>query len=156
MDSFVTVQLLENTFAVLSLGKSCEENWCYCGWKAKHQILSNSDRRISCKSDYIVPIAVPGLSSEANGTGSADDSGEATKEVEPGEQDAKLAPRNRLRRNIWRRQWTQSRPLVEVTEPICSEPIKWKAQLTYTDAIQKVTCASQSTSARSQDTQCRR
>ena len=67
------------------------------GRKARHQILSNNDRRFTCKSDYIVPIDVAGLSSEANATGSADDSAEATKEVEPGEQDAKLAPRNRLR-----------------------------------------------------------
>ena len=64
------------------------------GRKAQHQILSQNDRHTSCKADNIVFIAVLGLSSEANGTGSADDPAETAKEVEPGEQDAKTGTEN--------------------------------------------------------------
>ena len=41
LDMFVTVQLLEDTPAVLSLGKLCEENsFCMSGKKVKTPILS--------------------------------------------------------------------------------------------------------------------
>ena len=33
LDMFVTVQILEDTLAVVPLGKLCEENGCTCEWK---------------------------------------------------------------------------------------------------------------------------
>ena len=54
LDLFVTVQLIEETPAVLSLGKLCSEHdWPKMG-------------RLSCIMDNFVPLIVPGLSSSSS------------------------------------------------------------------------------------------
>ena len=63
MDSLVTVKLLEDTPADLSLGKLCEEYGYSCEWTTgqKPQLRQNG-RRIQCSTENDVPIVVPGLS----------------------------------------------------------------------------------------------
>ena len=63
LDLFVTVMLLEDTLAVLSLGKLCEDHGFHKHWTSgqKPQIIKNG-RRIKCNTANYVPFLVPGLS----------------------------------------------------------------------------------------------
>ena len=61
---FVTVQLLEDTLAVLSLGKFCEEHGYSYEWASSQKPhLTKDDKKILCKTENFVPVVVPGLSS---------------------------------------------------------------------------------------------
>ena len=65
-DLFVTVQLLEDTLAVLSLGKLCEEHGYSCEWvSGQKPRLTKQGKNILCKTEDIVPLVVPGLSSNS-------------------------------------------------------------------------------------------
>ena len=67
---FVTVQLLEETPAVLSLGKRCEDHGSSCEWASgRKPRLTQNGETISCRTDNVVPLVVPGLSS-STGTSS--------------------------------------------------------------------------------------
>ena len=56
LNQFVTVQLLEETLVVLSLGKLCKHHGNSYGW------VSGQEPRLPWKTDNIVPLVVPGLS----------------------------------------------------------------------------------------------
>ena len=62
-DLFVTVKLLEDTPAVLSLGKLCEDHGYSCEWTSgpKPQLIKNG-RRMQCSTENYFTIVVPGLS----------------------------------------------------------------------------------------------
>ena len=67
LDLFVTMMLLEQTPAVLSLGKLCEDHgytfhWT-CGQKPH---LTKNGKRINCKISNYVPFVVPGLSTSSS------------------------------------------------------------------------------------------
>ena len=66
LDLFVTVVLLEETPAVLSLGKLCEDhgytNHCTSGQKPH---LTKKGKRIDCNISNDVPFVVPGLSTRS-------------------------------------------------------------------------------------------
>ena len=59
----MTVKLLEDTLAVLSLGKLCEDHGYSCEWTVgqKPQLIKDG-RRIQCSTENYVPIVVPGSS----------------------------------------------------------------------------------------------
>ena len=59
LDLFVTVMLLEDTPAVLSLGKLCED---HIGPVVKNHNSSKNGRRIECNTANYVPFVVPCLS----------------------------------------------------------------------------------------------
>ena len=66
LDMFLTMKVIENTPAVLSLGKLCDENGCSYEWingQKPHLILNGI--RIICNTENFVPIVVPGLSSSS-------------------------------------------------------------------------------------------
>ena len=64
---FVTVQLLEETLAVLALGKLRSEHGCSYEWKnGETQRLTKNWKTITCIMDNFVPIVVPGLSSSSS------------------------------------------------------------------------------------------
>ena len=59
----LTVKVLENTPAVLSLGKLCDEN----GWiNGQNSHLMKDGIRIICNTENFVPIVVPGLSANSS------------------------------------------------------------------------------------------
>ena len=60
LDLFVTVKLLEDTPAVLTLRKLCEDHGCEltCG---KLPYLIEDGRKIQCHTTNYVPVVVPGL-----------------------------------------------------------------------------------------------
>ena len=67
LDIFLTMKVLENTPAVLSLGKLCDEDgssyeWI-CGQKPH---LIKDGIRIICNTENFVPIVVPGLTSSSS------------------------------------------------------------------------------------------
>ena len=64
LELFVTVQLLDETAAVLSLGKHCSEHgWCSYEWKnGETPRLTKNGKTITCFMDNFVPLVVPGLS----------------------------------------------------------------------------------------------
>ena len=64
LDIFLTMKVLENTPAVLSLGKSYE--WII---SQKPHLIKNGIR-IPCNTENFVPIVVPGLSSSSSGSSS--------------------------------------------------------------------------------------
>ena len=73
LDIFLTMKVLENTPAVLSLGKLCDENGYSYEWTngQKPHLIKNGIR-IQCNTENFVPILVPGLS--ANSSSGSDSS----------------------------------------------------------------------------------
>ena len=69
LDIFLTMKVLENTPAVLSLGKLCDENGYSYEWinGQKPHLIKDGIRRI-CNTENFVPIVVPGLSSSSSGS----------------------------------------------------------------------------------------
>ena len=66
LDTFLTMKVLENTPAVLSLGKLCDEHGYSCEWingQKPHRIKKGI--RIQCNTENFVPIVVPGLSASS-------------------------------------------------------------------------------------------
>ena len=67
LDKFLTMKVLDNTPAVLSLGKLCDGNGYSCEWikgQKPHLILNGI--RMQCCTENFVPIVVPGLSSSSS------------------------------------------------------------------------------------------
>ena len=72
LDIFLTMKVLENTPAVLSLGKLCDENGYSYEWiNGQKPHLIKDGIRIICNTVNFVPIVVPGLSSSSSGSSSA-------------------------------------------------------------------------------------
>ena len=68
---FLTMKLLENTPAVLSLGKLCDENGYFYEWiNGQKPHLIKDGIRIICNTENFVPIVVPGLSSSSSASSS--------------------------------------------------------------------------------------
>ena len=67
LDFFVTIKLLEDTPAVLSLGKLCEDHGYNYHWTSgqKPQLIKN-DRKIECNTANYVPFVVSGLSTSSS------------------------------------------------------------------------------------------
>ena len=66
-DIFLTMKVLENTPAVLSLGKLCDENGYSYEWiNGQKPHLIKNGIRIQCNTANFVPIVVPGLSASSS------------------------------------------------------------------------------------------
>ena len=71
LDIFLTMKVLENTPAVVSLGKLCDENGYSYEWiNGQKPHLIKNGIRITCNTENFVPIVVPGLSSSSSGSSS--------------------------------------------------------------------------------------
>ena len=71
LDIFLTMKVLDNTPAVLSLGKLCDENGYSYEWiNGQKPHLIKNGIRIICNTENFVPIVVPGLSSSSSGLSS--------------------------------------------------------------------------------------
>ena len=69
---FLTMKVLENTPAVLSLGKLCDENGYSYEWiNGQKPHLIKDGIRIICNTENFVPIVIPGLSSSSSGSSSS-------------------------------------------------------------------------------------
>ena len=67
LNLFVTVQILEETPAVLSLGKLCEEHGYTCDWTSGQKPYLTTKG----KTENVVPVVVPGLSSSSSSSSSS-------------------------------------------------------------------------------------
>ena len=71
LDTFLTMKVLEDTPAVLSLGKLCDENGYSYEWiNGQKPHLIKNGIRIPCITENFVPIVVPGLSSSSSASSS--------------------------------------------------------------------------------------
>ena len=71
LDIFLTMKVLDNTPAVLSLGKLGDENGYSYEWiNGQKPHLIKDGIRIICNTENFVPIVVPGLSSSSSGSSS--------------------------------------------------------------------------------------
>ena len=71
LDIFLTMKVLDNTPALLSLGKLCDENGYSYEWiNGQKPHLIKDGIRIICNTENFVPIVVPGLSSSSSGSSS--------------------------------------------------------------------------------------
>ena len=71
LDIFLNMRVLDNTPAVLSLGKLCDENGYSYEWiNGQKPHLIKDGIRIICNTENFVPIVVPGLSSSSFGSSS--------------------------------------------------------------------------------------
>ena len=69
---FLTMKVLEDTPAVLSLGKLCDENGYSYEWiNGQKPHLIKNGIRIQCNTENFVPIVVPGLSSSSSASSSS-------------------------------------------------------------------------------------
>ena len=67
LDIFLTMKVLEDTPAVLSLGKLCDEHGYSYEWiNGQKPHLIKNGIRIQCNTENFVPIVVPGLSSNSS------------------------------------------------------------------------------------------
>ena len=67
LDIFLTMKVLENTPAVLSLGKLCDVNGYSDEWiNGQKSHLIKNGIRIQCNTENFVPIVVPGLSTSSS------------------------------------------------------------------------------------------
>ena len=67
LDIFLTLKVLENTPAGLSLGKLCDENGYSYEWiNGQKPHLIKNGIRIQCNTENFVPIVVPGLSKSSS------------------------------------------------------------------------------------------
>ena len=67
-----TVQLLEETPAVLSLGKVCKDHGYSCEWVSGQKLrLTKDGKSIVCKTDKFVPLVVRGLSVNSGSSSSS-------------------------------------------------------------------------------------
>ena len=67
LDLFMTNMLLEETPAVLSVGKFCEDHWCTYHWTSSQKPhLTKNGKKIDCNVSNCVPFVVPGLSSSSS------------------------------------------------------------------------------------------
>ena len=67
LDILLTMKVLENTPAVLSLGKLCDENGYSYEWiNVQKPHLIRNGIRIQCNTENFVPIVVPGLSTSSS------------------------------------------------------------------------------------------
>ena len=67
LDIFLTIKVLENTPAVLSLGKLCDENGYSYEWiNGQKPHLIENGIRIQCNTENFVPIVVPGVSASSS------------------------------------------------------------------------------------------
>ena len=64
LDIFLTMTVLEDTPAVLSLGKLCDDSYEWINGQQPHLIKNGF--RIQCNTENFVPIVVPGLSSSSS------------------------------------------------------------------------------------------
>ena len=72
LDFFLTMKVLENTPAVLSLGKLCDENGYSYEWiNGQKPHLIKDGIRIICNTENFVPIVVPGLTSSSSTSSSS-------------------------------------------------------------------------------------
>ena len=72
LNLFVTVQLLEETPAVLSLGKLCEDHGYSYEWvSGRKPRLTKDWESVVCKTDNSVPLVVPGLSANSGSVSSS-------------------------------------------------------------------------------------
>ena len=72
LDIFLTMKVFENTPAVLSLGKLCDENGYSYEWiNGQKTHLLKDGIRIICNTENFVPIVVPGLSNSSSGSDSS-------------------------------------------------------------------------------------
>ena len=71
LDICLTMKVLENTPAVLSLGKLRDENGYSCEWiNGQKPHLIKNGIRIPCNTENFVPVVVPGLFSSSSGSSS--------------------------------------------------------------------------------------
>ena len=71
LDTFLTMKVLDNTPAVLSLGKLCDENGYSYEWiNGQKPYLNKDGIRIICNTENFDPIVVPGLSSSSSASSS--------------------------------------------------------------------------------------
>ena len=83
LDIFLTVKLLEDTPAVLSLGKLCEEHGYSYEWISGHQPhLIKNGIRIQCNTENFVPIVVPGLSTTSSSSSTSTPTTRSTQEID--------------------------------------------------------------------------
>ena len=67
LDIFLTMKVLEDTPAVLSLGKLCDENGYSYEWiNGQKPHLIKNGIRIQCNTETFVPIVVPGSSTSSS------------------------------------------------------------------------------------------
>ena len=72
LDLFLTMKVLEDTPAVLSLGKLCYENGYSYEWiNGQKTHLIKDGIRIICNTENFVPIVVPGLTSSSSASSSS-------------------------------------------------------------------------------------
>ena len=72
LNLFVTVQLLDETPAVLSFGKLCEDHGYSYEWvSGQKPWLTKKGKTIMCKTDNFAPLVVPGLSSTSGSNSSS-------------------------------------------------------------------------------------
>ena len=73
LEKFLTMKVLKNTPAVLSLGKLCDENGYSYEWiNGQKPHLIKNGIRIPCNTENFVPIVVPGLSNSSSGSDSTE------------------------------------------------------------------------------------
>ena len=95
LDLFVTVPILDDTLALLSFGKLCEEHGYTYEWASGQKPrLIKEGKTLVCKTDNFVPLVVPGLSTSSGSNSSSTSTSQDLSTTSPAqERSDELAPR---------------------------------------------------------------
>ena len=95
-DIFLTMKVLENTPAVLSLGKLCDENGNSHEWinGQKPHLLQNGIR-IQCNTENFVPIVVPSLSTTSSSSSTSTSTSPSGQQIDHSDHHPAIVSSNR-------------------------------------------------------------
>ena len=111
LDIFLTMKLLENTPAVLSLGKLCNENGYSYEWiNGQKPHLIKDGIRIICNTENFVPIVVPGLSTTSSSSSTSTSATPSGQEIDLSDHHPAIESSESVDRQARRNPYTSETP----------------------------------------------
>ena len=123
MDIFLTMKVLEDTPAVLSLGKLCDEHGYSYEWiNGQTPHLIENGIRIQCNTENFVPIVVPGLSASSSSNLSTSTPTTLSKEIDHSDHPPAIASSESVDRQVRGdpHSWTDHHPAIDRNASVSS------------------------------------
>ena len=118
LDIFLTMKVLEDTQAVLSLGKLCDENGYSYEWiNGQKPHLIKNGIRIQCNTENFVPIVVLGLSATSSSSSTSTPTTPSSQEIDHSDHHPAIESSESVDRQARRNPYTSETPEELLHEP---------------------------------------
>ena len=125
LDTFLTMKGLEDTPAVLSLGKFCDEHGYSYEWiNGQKPHLTKNGIRLQCITEIFVPIVVPGLSTTSSSSSTSTSTTPSSQETDHSEHHPAIESSESVDRQARRDTFTS-----ETSEELLHEPTEIPKQI---------------------------